>query len=76
VASSHFSLTSSVTRNLRPFKADFIFGNSKKSFGAESGEQGGCSISEVDSCAKNCELEHCHVAESNLWAKAKAFFYA
>jgi hypothetical protein len=28
---------SSVSRNIRPFKADFIFGNSQKSFGAKSG---------------------------------------
>jgi hypothetical protein len=28
----------SLYRNLCPFKADFIFGNSQKSFGAKSGE--------------------------------------
>jgi hypothetical protein len=33
----HIFWTSSVSWNLRPFKADFIFGNSQKSFGAKSG---------------------------------------
>jgi len=33
-----FFWMSSITRTLRPFKADLIFGNSHKSFGAKSGE--------------------------------------
>jgi hypothetical protein len=36
------------TLKFHPFKADFIFGNSHKSFGARSGEQGGCSIPVTD----------------------------
>jgi hypothetical protein len=35
----------SVYTNLHLFKADFIFGNSHKSFGAKSGELSGCFIS-------------------------------
>ena len=38
-----FSFTASKDSNLVPFKADFIFGNKKKSHGARSGEYGGCS---------------------------------
>jgi hypothetical protein len=30
--------------NFRPFNSDFISGKSQKSFGAKSGEQGGCSV--------------------------------
>jgi hypothetical protein len=39
---------------LCPFKAEFIFGNSQKSFGEKSGEQGGCSISVINFWATNC----------------------
>jgi hypothetical protein len=39
---------SSISWNICPFKADFIFGNSQKSLGAKSGEQGGCYISVID----------------------------
>jgi hypothetical protein len=41
-------LMSSVPQSLQPFKADFIFGNSHKSFGAKYREPGGCSISVID----------------------------
>jgi len=34
--------------HVHSFKADFIFGNSQKSFEAESWEEGGCSISVID----------------------------
>jgi hypothetical protein len=62
---------SSVSRNLCPFKAHFIYGNSQKSFGAKSGEYGGCSISVIDFIdfwARNGmtapgELEQCHDGE-------------
>jgi hypothetical protein len=39
---------SSVSWNLRPYKADLIFGNSQKSSGAKSGEQHVCTISIID----------------------------
>jgi hypothetical protein len=48
---------SSVSWNLHPFKADFIFGNSQKSFRAKSGEEGGCSILVIDFWARNCLTE-------------------
>jgi hypothetical protein len=48
----HIFLTSSLSSNIRHFKADFTFGNSQKSFGAKSGEQGGCSISVIDFSAR------------------------
>jgi len=40
----HIFFMYSVSRNLHPFTADFTFENSHKSFGAKTGEQGGCSI--------------------------------
>jgi hypothetical protein len=43
-----FSWMSSTSWNLYPFKADFIFGNSEKSFRAKQGEQHGCYISVID----------------------------
>jgi hypothetical protein len=44
----------SISWNLHPFKADFIFGNSQNSFRAKSGKQGGCSISVINFWARNC----------------------
>jgi hypothetical protein len=43
-----FFLTSSIPWNLRLFKADFVFGNSRKSFAAKSGEKDGRFISVID----------------------------
>jgi len=34
----HISFRTSISLNLPPFKADFNYGNSQKSFGAKSGE--------------------------------------
>jgi hypothetical protein len=62
VPSSHFFGYLQHPEILVPFKADFIFGNSKKSFRDKSGEQGECSISVIDFWARNC------LAESALWA--------
>jgi len=58
----HIFWISSISWNIQPFKTAFIFGNSQKSFGAKSGEQGGCSISVIDFWARNC------FTESALWA--------
>jgi hypothetical protein len=74
----HFFWVSSVSWSLCPFKADFIFGNSQKSFKAKSGEQYEYSISVIDFWARNCltvpcVLEHCHGGESTCWAKVQAF---
>jgi hypothetical protein len=54
-----------ISKHLCPFKVDFIFGNSQKSFRAKSGEQGECFISLINFWPRNCltapcELEHCH----------------
>jgi hypothetical protein len=64
------------------YRADSIFEQRKKIFGAKSGEQGGCSISVTEFLDRKpldsvfwCELEHCHGGESNRWAKVQAFFY-
>jgi len=48
----HVCLMSSLSWNISPLKADFTFGNGQKSFGAKSGEQGGCSISVIDFWAR------------------------
>jgi hypothetical protein len=45
---------SSISRKIRPTKADFIFGNSQESLEAKSGEQGGCYSSVIDFWARNC----------------------
>jgi hypothetical protein len=70
----------SIYWNLRSFKADFIFGNSQKSFTAKLGGQGRCSISVIwPQTAWHrapCEIEPCHGGESIRWAEVHAFFYA
>ena len=43
MSSVAFAFTASTDSNLVPFNADLIFGNKKKSYGARSGEYGGCS---------------------------------
>jgi hypothetical protein len=48
-----FFWMSAISWNLRPFKTDFIFANSQKSFGAKSGEWHGCSISVIELWARN-----------------------
>jgi len=52
-----FFWTSSISLSLQPFKADFIFGNTHKLFGAKSREKGICSISVIDFLARNCLTE-------------------
>jgi hypothetical protein len=57
-----------------------VFGDSRKSFEAKSGEWGGCSISVIDFWARNCltapcELEHCHDGESNVGPKFYTHLY-
>jgi hypothetical protein len=76
VLSAHFFI-SSVSWNLRPFKADFIFGQPEVIRRQMRG------IGWVFHFSNRflrqiapCELEHCHVGISNRWAKVKAFFYA
>jgi hypothetical protein len=46
----------SVSWNLDPFKADFIFRNSQKSFGVKLDKWNGCSISVIDFWARNCAM--------------------
>jgi len=41
----------------RPFKANFISGNSHKSLGAKSGKKGGYYISVIDFWVRNCDTE-------------------
>jgi len=59
----HISWMSSISWNLNPCKADFIFGNSQKSFRVKSGEWSGCSIPALDFGLETawqrapCELE-------------------
>jgi hypothetical protein len=60
----HIFWLSSVSSDLRPFKADFIFGDSQKSFRVKYGERGRCSISVIDFCARNC------FTESKLFARS------
>jgi hypothetical protein len=78
----HYSiLMSSMSWNLRPCRGEYMFGKSQKSFGAKSGEQGGCSISVIDFLAQKllawqwapCELEKYHDREPNSQAKIQAF---
>jgi hypothetical protein len=57
----HFFM-SSLSWNLRPFKADFTSGNSHNSLGAKSGVQGACSILVNESCVTNSLIQ------SALWA--------
>jgi len=59
----HIFFLCPVSWNLPPFKADFIFGNIQKSFGAKSGEEGGFSFSVTDFWTRNC------LTESTLWAE-------
>jgi len=47
-------------------KAHFTFGNSQKSFGAKSGEQGGSSISAIDFWARNCLLDRVHLVSWSM----------
>jgi len=63
-----FLCMSSVSWNLRPFKAYFIFGNNQKSFGAKSGEQGGCSFSVIDF------WDWSFLIESSLWDGALSWW--
>jgi hypothetical protein len=59
---------SSISWNICLFKADFIFGNRKKSFGAISGEHYGHSISVIHFWARNC------LKESALWDGALSWW--
>jgi len=52
---------SSVTWNLRPFKSDFIFGNSHESVRVKSGEEGGVPFSVINFWTRNC------LTKSALW---------
>jgi len=63
--SRHISFSlSSISWNLRPFKADFTFWNSHKLFGIKSGEQGGWSITVINFWTTN------RITDSTLWAGA------
>jgi len=51
--------------NVLKSKADFIYGNSQKSFRAKSsGEQGGCSIPVINFWTRNCFDRECLVSWS------------
>jgi len=63
-----FFRMSSISWNLGPFKADFIFGNSQKLFKSKSGDQSGYSISVTDFWVRNCSTE------SILWAGALSWW--
>jgi hypothetical protein len=54
------------------FKADFVFGNSQKSFGAKSGEEGGCSSSVTDFGATNCLTESALLAGTLSWQRIQS----
>jgi len=60
----HIFWMTSISWNLHTLMADFIYGNSHKSHGDESGELGGFSISPNDFLVRNCRTE------STLWAGA------
>jgi len=49
-------LTSSVSSKYLPFNVSFIFGNTKKSLGARSGEDAGCSNTVICFGAKNSSM--------------------
>jgi hypothetical protein len=59
----HIFFMTSISWN-HPLKASFIFRNSQKLLEAKSGKEGGCSISVINFCARNC------LTESALWAGA------
>jgi hypothetical protein len=67
-----FSWMSSVSWNLRPFKVDFIFENSLKSFGVKTVEHGRCSISVIGFRAINCSTESASWAVALSWCRIQS----
>jgi hypothetical protein len=61
-----------ISQYLHPFKADFIFRNSLKTFRATSGEQGGCSISVMDFLGQKL-LESTLFAGELSWWRIQSF---
>ena len=71
-------LMSSMSPKCLPFNISFIFGNRKKSLGARSGEQAGCSNTVICLVAKTpsqivpCEQVHCRYARSkSCWQNVR-----
>ena len=68
ISSVAFAFTASTDSNLVPFNADLIFVNKKKSHGARSGENGGCSKTVILCFVKNLLTSCRHVVlVKNPW---------